>query len=72
MLSCTEGEDLFKKLILFLLLSLVLFPSLGSAKGDLSVGTIERLPFVYYGEDKKLTGFAIELWEEIARDSNFT
>ncbi len=38
----------------------------------MSVGTIERLPFVYYDEDKKLTGFAIELWEEIARDSNFT
>lgn len=44
---------------------------LGSVQASttLTVGTIERPPFAFteYGE---LTGFSIELWEAIARDSN--
>ena len=33
----------------------------------LSVGTIERPPFSFHNDKNELTGFSVELWDEIAR-----
>jgi len=34
---------------------------------NLSVGTIERPPFSFHNDNNELTGFSVELWDEIAK-----
>ena len=57
-----------KKILLFLssLSFTLLFPLITYSKDSVVVGTIERPPFSYHNENNKLTGFSIELWEQIA------
>ncbi len=56
------------RLFRFLLLWGILFSvSQLSAQESLRVATIERIPFSYHNENDRLTGFSVELWEEIAK-----
>ena len=37
------------------------------AQDNLKASTIERIPFSYHNENRTLTGFSVELWEEISK-----
>lgn len=51
---------------LYLILLSFLFSFSVYAAEIISVGTIDRPPFAFYGETGELTGFSVELWEQIA------
>ncbi len=47
------------------------FLSISSSHADtLSIGTIERPPFSFHNQSGTLSGFSVELWREIANESN--
>ena len=64
-----------KKTVRFLILATVvivpLLPVTSSFAETLTVGTIERPPFAYRDDLNVLTGFSVELWEQIARRSQY-
>jgi len=56
------------RLLRFILLwGLLLSSSFVSAQESLKVSTIDRVPFSYHNENETLTGFSVELWEEITK-----
>lgn len=59
-----------KKILLFTLLFFITL-SFASAK-MLEVSTVERKPFVFKNEAGKLTGFSVDLWNEIASRNGYT
>lgn len=56
-----------KLLYIFVLIFVILQPTNAES---LKVGTIDRVPFSYYDENKNHTGFVVELWERIAKDAD--
>jgi len=55
----------FTCLVTLILLSGTLLPN--QSRGEsLSVSTIERAPFSFHNDSNELTGFSVELWDEIA------
>ncbi|MCD5390021.1 MAG: transporter substrate-binding domain-containing protein [Candidatus Pacebacteria bacterium] len=58
-----------KKIIKILLLSLVFISTLQTAQAEkiITVGTIERAPFMMKSENGKLSGFSIDIWDEISQ-----
>jgi len=65
--NCRYTKTTFAAL---LLLIYGLWLTSSEAAETISVGTIERPPFSYHNKDGELTGFSVELWEQIARQLN--
>ena len=67
MKSISDGSSTTARCVLSVCLvcSLLLLPLSGIAD-DLSVGTVERPPFAYHNDSGELTGFSVDLWDEIA------
>ncbi len=63
-----------KKIILSFVIVFLFFPLLSFAdpveNSMIQVGTIERPPFMMHNDTGKMTGFSVELWEEIAKRLN--
>lgn len=55
-----------KKIFLRFLIPVLLFPVFSFQAADITVGTIERPPFMFKDDNNQITGFSVELWSAIA------
>ncbi|MDX2493875.1 MAG: transporter substrate-binding domain-containing protein, partial [Desulfuromusa sp.] len=60
-----------KIILIFLGFVIFLSPASAFSADELIVGTIERPPFMFYSGGE-LTGFSVELWDQIAKEIPIT